>query len=71
MNTNILVYVDEQFESKEDAIRRETDIVSDSLKVEDFERRIYVEDTDNGKRLKEEIKDLKELLKAYRSGILE
>lgn len=67
----MMIVEHEQFESKEDAIRRETDIVSDSLKVEDFERRIYVEDTDNGKRLKEEIKDLKELLKAYRSGILE
>ena len=61
----------EEFESKEDAIRRETDIVSDNLKVEDFDRRVYVEDTDTGKRLKEEIEDLKELLKAYRNGILE
>jgi len=61
----------EQFESKEEAIRRETDIVSDNLKVEDFEKRVYVEDTDNGKRLKEEIEDLKELLAAYRNGELE
>ena len=61
----------EQFESKEDAIKRETDIVSDTLTVENFERRMYVEDTDNGKYLKEQIEDLKELLEAYRSGILE
>ena len=61
----------EQFESKEEAVRRETDIVSDTLTVENFPRRMYVEDTDNGKRLKEEIADLKELLAAYRSGELE
>ncbi len=61
----------EAFESKEEAIRRETDIVSDTLTVENFERRIYVEDTDTGKRLIEEIRDLKELLNAYRTGALE
>lgn len=58
----------EQFESKEAAIIKETDIVSDTLTVENFERRMYVEDTDTGKRLQEEIDELKELLKAYRTG---
>ena len=61
----------EQFESKDDAIRRETDIVSDTLTVENFERRMYVEDTDVGKGLKEEINDLTNLLNAYRNGIIE
>ncbi len=61
----------EQFESKDDAIRRETDIVSDTLTVENFERRMYVEDTDIGKGLKEEINDLTNLLSAYRNGIIE
>ncbi len=58
----------DQFESKEDAIKRETDIVSDTLTVENFERRMYVEDTDEGKRLQEEIYDLIDLLSWYRSG---
>ena len=58
----------EQFESKEAAIVNETDIVSDTLTVENFERRMYVEDTDTGRRLQEEIDELKELLKAYRAG---
>ena len=61
----------EQFESKDDAIRRETDIVSDTLTVENFEKRMYVEDTDVGKGLKEEIRDLTDLLNAYRNGIIE
>lgn len=61
----------EEFESKDDAIRRETDIVSDTLTVENFERRMYVEDTDIGKRLKEEIRDLTDLLAAYRNGFIE
>ena len=61
----------EQFESREAALRMETDIVSDTMTVENFERRMYVEDTDNGRRLKEEIADLTDLLKAYRSGIIE
>ncbi len=61
----------EQFESKDDAIRRETDIVSDTLTVENFERRMYVEDTDIGRRLKEEIRDLTDLLSAYRNGFIE
>ncbi|MBR1798244.1 MAG: fructose-1,6-bisphosphatase [Clostridiales bacterium] len=60
----------EQFESKNDAIIRETDIVSDTLTVENFDRRMYVEDTDKGKELQKEIDDLKELLKAYRNGTI-
>ena len=58
----------EQCESKEAAVINETDIVSDTLTVENFDRRMYVEDTDKGRRLREEINELKELLKAYRRG---
>lgn len=61
----------EEFQSKEEAILRETDIVSDTLTVENFEHRMYVEDTDNGKRLKEEIYDLMDLLSAYQNGELD
>ena len=60
----------EQFESKEAAIIQETDIVSDTLTVENFERRMYVEDTDNGKKLQAEVNELKELLEAYRNGLI-
>ena len=61
----------EEFESKEAAIRRETDIVSDTLTVENFEQRMYVEDTDTGKMIREEIYDLIDLLSAYRDGSIE
>lgn len=60
----------EKFESTAKAIEDETDIVSDTLTVMNFERRMYVRDTDNGKRLAKESADLEELLEAYRSGKL-
>ena len=58
----------EKFESKAKAIAGETDILSDTLKVMDFDERMYVRDTDNGKRLMEEVADLEELLAVYRDG---
>ena len=60
----------EKFESKVKAIAGETDILSDTLKVMDFDERMYVRDTDNGKRLMEEVGDLEELLFAYHDGRL-
>ena len=60
----------EKFESKAKAIALETDIVSDTFTVEEFDTRMYVRDTDNGKRLMEEVRDLDELLDAYREGEL-
>ena len=60
----------EKFESKAKAIAGETDILSDTLKVMDFDERMYVRDTDNGKRLMEEVADLEELLRAYQDGNL-
>ena len=38
--------------------------------VEKMQKRITVADTDEGKELAGRIEDLKELLKAYRSGLL-
>lgn len=60
----------EKFESKAKAIALETDIVSDTFTVEEFDTRMYVRDTDNGKRLMEEVRELDELLDAYREGEL-
>ena len=59
----------EKFESKAKAIALETDIVSDTLTVETFDKRMYVRDTDNGKRLMEEVEELDALLIAYKEGI--
>ncbi len=60
----------EPFESKEASILKGTDIVSDSLMVEQYRRRHLVADTDIGEVLKESILDLEELLEAYRDGVL-
>jgi fructose-1,6-bisphosphatase-3 len=60
----------EPFESAEDAIINEKDIHSDTTIVESFSSRRCVGDTDIGKDLKEKIKELEALLKAYRMGVL-
>ena len=60
----------EPFESREDAVLKESDIFSDSIVVEDFHSRKLVADTDTGKDIKENILWLEELLEAYREGVL-
>lgn len=58
------------FESTEDAIENESDIVSDGVVVQRVLQRKLVGDTDNGKKIKDTIEDLQLLLKAYRSGLI-
>ena len=60
----------ETFESAEVAIRNESDIVSDSIVVENFRSRKMVADTDEGKEIQETIYYLEELLEAYREGTI-
>lgn len=61
----------EPFESIEKAIEEGNDVVSHKTLVQRANKRKRVADTDIGKRLKEEIKDLELLLKAYREGVIE
>lgn len=58
----------EPFESVEKAVRDGSDIISHSTLVQHTVRRKMVADTDEGKVMKENIKDLEELLQAYREG---
>ena len=58
------------FTSAEEAIANETDIHSERIMIEMAPHRMHVGDTDNGKALKERIEELKELLEAYRSGLI-
>ena len=58
----------EPFESSEEAIKNEIDIVSRREAVEYLDKRILVGDTDIGKKMKEKIKELKLLIQAYQSG---
>ena len=60
----------EPFESREAAVRQGMDIISETEVVEFTERRKLVRDTDIGCELRSQIDDLKQLLKAYRSGQL-
>lgn len=70
-NSNGLVLaVNEPFESKIKAIREGSDIKSEIILKENVDNRKRVSDTDIGKKIKEEISDLKMLLTAYKEGIL-
>lgn len=60
----------EPFESTESAILHESDIFSDSTVIETAPVRIRVADTDIGAELKESIKQLEQLLQAYRDGTI-
>ena len=56
------------FESTEAAIEKENDIHARSVTVKRMPERKLVGDTDIGKELKEQIKDLERLLTSYRTG---
>ena len=58
------------FESIEKAIEEGIDIISETKVVEFAENRKLVRDTDIGKSLIEQIEDLKQLLRAYRNGLI-
>ena len=60
----------EPFESAEMAIKKESDIFSDSVIIETMKRRQRVADTDIGVEIKERIRALEGLLQAYRDGSL-
>ena len=60
----------EPFTSARDAIVRETDIKSSIQIVEMSAHRMRVADTDKGEELRAQVTDLKELLYAYRHGII-
>lgn len=58
------------FESVSDSIGHGMDVISDTQVVEETTDHILVRDTDKGKRLMTRVEDLKELLTAYRTGLL-
>ena len=60
----------EPFKSAREAIERGTDIKSTTQLVELSAHRMLVADTDRGKELQSQIDDLRQLLFAYRHGIL-
>lgn len=60
----------EPFMSADDAIQKGTDIKSSTQLVELSAHRMLVADTDKGDELRSQIGDLRQLLYAYRHGIL-
>lgn len=58
------------FTSTEDVIENEIDVHSDTVITEISKHRERVRDTESGKKIKEKIQDLEELLHAYRSGLI-
>lgn len=60
----------EPFESTEAAIKKESDIFSDSIMIETAAVRKRVADTDIGEELKSGIQDLEALLSAYQTGLI-
>ena len=51
--------------------RNERENTPDVQVVERMPQRVNIADTDNGKAIAEEIEDLRELLKAYREGVIQ
>ena len=60
----------ESFESTQKAIEEGKDIISETKVVEFLDKRKMVRDTDMGKQLKDQIDDLKQLLVAFRRGLI-
>lgn len=56
------------FEGLASVIRENADMESESIPGETFPRRLYIADTDHGKKIKKKIAALYALLAAYRSG---
>ncbi len=60
----------EPFVSKKEAVEKGIDIQSVTVIKENTSRRMLVKDTDNGKLIAEQVRDLKKLLAAYRLGLI-
>lgn len=66
----LMLAAHEPFTTAEEAVKNESDIVSKRVAVRRTAVRQLVGDTDTGESLKERIAELKELLSAYRSGLI-
>ena len=61
----------EAFKSVREALTRNADIQSETYRFDVAEKRRMVSDTDTGADIRDQISDLRQLLDAYRSGVLE
>ena len=58
------------FKSKMDSIINEEDIYSDTIEIVTFKDRILIRDTDKGRSISEQIRIIKTLLEAYKTGLI-
>ena len=56
------------FESIKTALEENKDIESTADRIETIDKRVMVRDSDIGKNIKKQIKELEELLEGYRQG---
>ncbi len=71
-NSQAMILVShEPFETHEATIYENVDMIPKEVYVHEVSKRVLVEDTDNGKDIKANIEILKELLHAYRKGLIE
>ena len=66
----LMLAAHEPFESVEKAVQEGSDIVSHTILVQHVGMRKTVKDTDDGKIMQDNIRDLEELLLAYREGTI-
>lgn len=66
----LLLTAHQSFESTQEAIEKEEDIHSTTKILEQASEPIRVKDLDSGRKIQRRIDDLKNLLKAYRSGLI-
>lgn len=66
----LVLVAHEEFKSTHAAIEEESDILSNITYLEQNPRRKTVEDTDGGKQLRQQIRDLEMLLAAFRKGLV-
>ncbi len=66
----LVLVAHEAFESTNTAIEEESDILSNITYLAQNPQRKTVEDTDSGKQLRQQIKDLEMLLAAFRKGLV-
>ncbi|MFO7887940.1 MAG: fructose-1,6-bisphosphatase [Eubacteriales bacterium] len=67
----IILVSHEPFETHEATINENVDMIPKEVYVHEVPKRVLVEDTDDGKDIKATIEILKELLNAYRKGLID
>lgn len=66
----LILTAHQPFHSKAKAIEEESDILSTEIIIEKKERKLLINDTDTGAEIREQIENLKELVEAYKKGII-